>query len=223
MSLTGEDIYKGIHNILIKEEKGLDELEGVDLLVYSEILLQARARRDMGRFGYCEKPPAAAGKMGLFLSDGVMAEKLKARNLSGCAHEWTYLSCARFWMQMATVAGDLFRDSVSRTAPDLDALQYKMVLAAWKDIFGDIASKVMDYRVTFMRLACDSGVATAKAALSMVELTAQVADLASEEMARTRETYQDAFLKAQMKQEAASAAAASRAANNAGGESSAGR
>ena len=194
----------------------------MDVDVYSEILIQMRARRDMGRFGYCEKPAAAAGKMGLFLSDGVMAEKLKARNLSGCAHEWTYLSCARFWMQMASVAGDLFRDSVSRTVPGLDALQYKMALAAWKDVFGDLAAKVMDYRVTFMRLACDSGVSTAKAALEVVELTAQVADLASEEMTRTRETYRDAFLKAQMKQEAAAAAAANKTANNAGGASSAG-
>lgn len=122
MSLTGGDIYKRIHTILVKEEKGLEELEEEDLEVYSEILIQARARRDMGRFGFVEKPSSAAGRMGLFLSDGIMAEKLKARNLTGCAHEWTYLSCARFWMQMASVVGVLFRDAEARTVPGLDAL-----------------------------------------------------------------------------------------------------
>ena len=221
MSLTGEDIYKRLHRKLVKEEEGLEALDDVDIEVYSLILIQARARQDMGRFGYCSKPPAAAGKMGLFLPDGTMPEKLKARNLGGCVHEWTYLSCSRFWLQMATVAGDLFRDAVMRTVGELDQMQTKMALAAWKDVFTDLAAKVMDYRVTFMRLACDSGVATAKAALSMVELTAQVSDLAAEEMARTRAEYQSAYLKAEMKQDAASAAAAKRAAKNADGESSA--
>lgn len=56
-------------------------------------------------------------------------------------------------------------------------------------MFGDLAAKVMDYQVTSVRLACDSSVASEQAALPMAELNAQVADLAAEEMARTREVY----------------------------------
>lgn len=159
--------------------------------------------------------------MGLFLPDTAMPEKLKARNLAGCAHEWTYVSCSRFWLQMSAVAGDMFRDPAMRTVPGMDGMRTKMALAAWQAVFADLAAKVLDYRVTFMRLACDSGVSMAKAALTMVELTAQVSDLAAEEMGRTRAEYQSAYLKAEMKQEAASAAAAKRAAKNADGESSA--
>lgn len=45
---------------------------------------------------------------------------------------------------------------------------------------------MLNYRISFMRLAVDSRVATAKAALAEVELAAQVLNLDSEEIAETR-------------------------------------
>lgn len=222
MSLTGDAIYRRIHNALLKEKKKLEELLPVDLDVYALILIQARARMDMGTFGFFEKPRPAAQVMGLFLTGGSMGEKLKGINMAACAHEWTYLACAQYWLQMADVAGDMFRDSRPRTVEGMDAMTTKMALAAWKDVFAKIAVKVLNYRVSFMRLAVDSGVATAKAALAEVELAAQVAFLESEEMAETRAEYKSAYLKARMKMEAASAAAAKKAASEADSPASTG-
>ena len=214
-------MYKRLHQALIKDLKPLSELIDQDIDVYSLILLHARTQAELGSFGYFEKPRQSAAVMGLFLSDGVMREKLKKAGLTSSAHEWEYVSCASYWLQMARVAGEMFRDSRARSVDGLDDGQIKLALSAWRDLFTDLAAKVLNYRVSFCRLAVDSGVSAARAALSEVELAAQVFNLEAEEMAETRAEYKKAYLKACMKQEAASAAAAKRAANTAEGESSA--
>ena len=176
----------------------------------------------MGSFGYFEKPRQSAAVMGLFLSDGVMRDKLKQVGLTSSAHEWEYVACASYWLQMAKVAGEMFRDSKAREVNDLTQEQINLAISAWGSIFGDLAAKVLQYRVSFCRLAVDSGVSAARAALAEVELAAQVFNLEAREMAEARSEYKRAYLKACMKQEAASAAAAKRAANTAESASSSG-
>lgn len=73
--------------------------------MYGLIQIRARAMADVGRFGFFKKPDQASGVMGLFLTDGVMGEKLKQISMPSSAHEWTYLACARYWEQMEEVAG----------------------------------------------------------------------------------------------------------------------
>lgn len=50
----------------------------------------------------------------------------------------------------------------------------------------DLSGRVQDYRVSFMRMTVDSGVATAKANLEKVEIAAQVSNYEVEEMAETQ-------------------------------------
>ena len=220
MATTEEGIYKRLHLTLIKEEKDLDDITDVDMEVYSLIYLRAQAKQGMGRFGRFRKPKDSTAHMGLFLTDGVMAEKLRGVGLTSSSHEWTYVACSAYWLQMANVAGEMAADVVARSVEGLTDPEVKMGLRAWGRIFASLAAKVMGYRASFMRMAVDSGVASARAALAEVELAAQVAGLESEKMAETRIEYKRAYLKAAMKQEASSAAAAKRAANTAESEAS---
>ena len=220
MANTEEGIFRRLHLTLIKEEKDLGEITDIDMEVYSLIYLRAQAKQGMGRFGRFRKPDESTAQMGLFLTDGVMAEKLRAVGLTSSSHEWTYVACSSYWLQMSQVAGEMAADATVRTVAGLADPEVDMGLRAWGRIFASLAAKVVGYRASFMRMAVDSGVSSARAALAEVELAAQVAGLESEKMAETRIEYKRAYLKAAMKQEAASAAAAKRAANTAESEAS---
>lgn len=221
MAVSEEGIYRRIHNTLVKEELNLEGVTDVDMEVYSHIYLRTQAKEGMGRFGRFKKPPESAAQMGLFLPDGVMGEKLRAVGLTSSSHEWSYVSCSLYWLQMSHVAAEMSADVKVREVDGLDETEVNMALRAWGRVFAALSAKVMGYRASFMRMAVDSGVASARAALAEVELAAQVAGLESEKMAETRIEYKRAYLKATMKQEAASAAAAKRAASTAESESSA--
>lgn len=200
MPLTASGAYKRLHDAIVKEEKGLEGLDDEDLDVLGMILIRIKAKDEMGRFGFFSKPREAAAVMGFFNPvDKSTEERLAGLGMPACAHEWRYLSCYRYWTQCAEVAAEMFRDERARTADGLSAMETKMIFSAWRDVFTELASKVMDIRVTFMRMAMDSGVSAAKAALSEVELAAQVGDYGNAKMAGVRAEYQSAYMHANMK------------------------
>lgn len=62
------------------------------------------------------------------------------------AHEWEYVACASYWLQMPRVAGEMFKDSKARTVEGLDDNQIKPAISAWRDLFTDLAAKVLNSR-----------------------------------------------------------------------------
>lgn len=216
-----EAAYTRIHTALMKESKELGELAPDDSDVLAMILLECKAKDEIGAFGYFAKPRHCAAIMGLFLTDGTFEDKLRGLGMPASAHEWPYLACARYWTQVARVASAMFRDDRARIVAGLDAVQTKCVIGAWRDVFVELSDKVLDIRVTFMRMAVDSGVAPAKAGIKKEELAAQISGYGSGAMAEAREEYAKAFLFAEMK-EAAKAQAVKKSRNEgAGGAASA--
>lgn len=100
--------------------------------------------------------------MGLFLSDGTFEDKMRGLGMSASAHEWAYLACECYWTQVASVASAMIRDDRARTVEGLDDVLTKCVISAWRGVFVELSDKVRNIRVTFMRMAIDSGVVPAK-------------------------------------------------------------
>lgn len=216
-----EEAYTRLHTAILKENQELGELAVEDADVLAMILLECKAKDEIGLFGYFAKPRHCAAVMGLFLTDGTFEAKLRALGMPASAHEWPYLACSRYWTQVARVAAAMFRDNRARTVAGLDAVQTKCVIGAWRDVFVDLSDKVLDIRVTFMRMAVDSGPMPAKAGIKKEELKAQIAGYGSGEMAEAREEWEKAFMFAEMKEAAKAHAVNKTRSEGAGGSASA--
>ena len=168
MALAGAATYERLHEDIFENKKTVGTLEPMDQETYALIAIQAESKMRMGTFGFHRKPDKAASVLGLYIVVDGMAERLKKAGVASCAHEWLYWACGGYYLQMSKVAGDMFRDTVPRVVPGLDAGQTKMAMSAWMAIFTDLAALVADKRVTFMRMRVDSGLSAARAALRQI-------------------------------------------------------
>lgn len=98
----------------------------------------------MGAFGFHLKPEKAASVLGLYIVVAGMAERLNKAGVASCTHEWLYLACAGYCLQMTKMAGDMFRDAVPRIVPGLDAGKTKMAMSAWMTILTDLVELVAE-------------------------------------------------------------------------------
>lgn len=160
-----EAAYTRVHTAMLKEKMELGELAPEDADVLAMILLDGKAKGEIGKFRYFSKPRHFAAVMGLFLSGGTLEDKLRGLEMTVSVHESPHLAFARYWTRIARVASAMIFDNRARTVAGLGEVETKRVISAWRDVFVEIFDQVLNISVTFMRMTVDSEVALEKAGI----------------------------------------------------------
>lgn len=204
-------VFSRLNKVLLKERKGLGDLEDEDVAVYTLLIEDELVMSRTGRFGFHSRPTSASAMFGHFASDvldaGVLAAGLPT-------FDWSYWKSCGYWMQMRDLAMQREFRVGAEAAEGLTAVEMGIAVRAWGHLFGVAARMVGDMRTTFFRLAVDDGLVRARAASKEVEYLAKSETYASQSMREASDRFHVEYLKQNMKQEAQKQVAAELAAKD---------